>query len=159
MSDSVKDVFLVCVNEKSHSETALRFACAKAKQCNAKVKMLYIINPMDYNTLFSVADVIKEDRINDAKKFLDEIKEKASSWFSIVPTYRIREGKVMDEIIDEINDNTNVALLILGVAADGSSSKGKLLSQLTNEIGNLYNVPLLIIPGSVTEEQIIVLNG
>jgi len=159
MNSNTKDVFLVCVNEKSHSETALKFACAKARQCDAKVRMLYIINPMDYNTLFSVADVIKEDRLNDARKFLEETIEKASSWFDIVPSFNIREGKVMDEIIEEITENSDIALLVLGVAADGSSSKGKLLSQLTNEIGGLYNVPLLIIPGNVTEEQIMALNG
>ncbi len=154
-----RSTFLVCVNEKQHSETALRFACKKALQCNADVTMLYIINPMDYNTVFSVADVIKEDRRMQAEKLLKSLSKKVTLWSGRNAKTVIREGKIADEVINEIEANERINLLVLGVAADGSSGKGKLLPQLTNEIGDSYHVPLLVIPGNLTEEEIDALNA
>ncbi len=150
--------FLVCVNEKKHTRTALRFACAKAKITRSNVEMLYVINPVDYNTIFSVADVIKEERKDDAEKLFTELSKEAIDGFGVKPEGIIREGLIADEIISHINDDSNITLLLLGAAGDGSSSKGGLISQLTNDIGNKFNIPLMIVPGNLTDQQIEELN-
>lgn len=151
--------YLVCANEKKHSEVALRFACKRAARHNASITLLYVINPMDYNTVFSVADVIKEDRREQAKTLLNDLTKKVALWCGQPVHTVIREGKIAEEIVAEINSNERISLLLLGVSADGSSTKGKLLPQLSNELGNSYHIPLLLIPGNLTDEQIDRLNG
>ena len=153
-----KSKFLVCVNEKEHSSTALRFACTKAKWRKNAVDMLYVIDPIDYNTVFSVGDKIKEDRRADAEKLLTKMAGEALEWSDINPTAIIREGRIAEEIIACIEADHDINLLVVGTAADGSSGKGGLLTQLTAEIGDKYHIPLLIVPGNLTDQQIEELN-
>ncbi len=158
MPPIAKKRYLVCVNEKEHSKTALFYACTNAKNTASVVDMLYVIDPVDYNTIFSVADVIKEERRNDAIKLFEELQEKAEKWYGMKPNGVIREGIITEEVIKQINDDPNIVKLFLGVAKDGSSNKTNLLSQLTSEIGKEFFVPLIVVPGNLTKEQIMNLN-
>jgi len=153
-----KSKFLVCINEKEHSRTALRFASAKAKWGRNLVEMLYVIDPVDYNTIFSVADVIKEERKSEAQKLLSTLAKETNEWSGVTPSFLIREGRVVDEIISCIDEDHDISLLIVGAAPDGSTTKGGMLTQLTNEIGDKYHIPLLVVPGNLTDQQIEELN-
>lgn len=146
--------FLVCVNEKEHSKVALRFACARASVIDGEVEMLYVINPVDYNTIFSVADVIKKERRNDAEKLLKDLSEDMFSRSKIRPKGIIREGMITDIVCSCIEEDKSISMLTLGVAPDGSSGKTGLLSNLSSEIGNRIHIPLLIVPGNLTDKEI-----
>jgi nucleotide-binding universal stress UspA family protein len=150
--------YLVCVNEKSHSKTALAYACTKAKTHGCEVDMLYIIDPVDYNTIFSVADVIKQERYEDAQKLFTELQATAKELHNITPTGVVREGRISEEIINQIVENEDTVLLLIGVAADGSSSN-QLISQLSSELGSSFQIPLLFVPGDLTQKQINKLNN
>lgn len=151
---TAKMTYLVCINDKPHAKTAIRFACSRAKKTKSDVLMLYVIDPVDYNTMFSVADVIKQERIEQAEKTLAAHVEDAQKWCKITPKYTIREGFISDEIVKCIGEDNGIGLLVLGVAADGSSGKNKLLAQMVEGIGAAFHVPLLIVPGNLTDQQI-----
>lgn len=153
-----KPKFLVCVNDKEHSRIALKFACTKAKWGRNLVEMLYIIDPIDYNTLFSVADVIKEERRAEAKKLLAELEKQAIEWCGMKPVSIIREGRIADEIFATIDEDPYISLLLVGASADGSTGKKGIITQLTSEIGSKYHIPLVIVPGNLTDQQIEELN-
>lgn len=152
MNQKAKLKFLVCVNEKEHSKTALKFACTRARVTGSEVKMIYVIDPVDYNTIFSVADVIKEDRKINAEKLLNDLEKEAYDWSGIKPEHVIREGGIVEEIVSTIHEDECIGLLVLGVAADGS--KGGLLNHLTSEIGDKYHIPLVVVPGNLTNDKI-----
>ena len=153
-----KATYLVCVNEKEHSKIAVHFACVKAKATKSNVAMLYVIDPLDYNTLFSVADVIKEERRASASKLLDNMAKTAKKNTGIAPIGLIREGGIVDEVVASIQEDPSIKLLMLAAAEDGSSSKSGLLAQLTEDMGDRYHIPLLIVPGNLTEKEIEALN-
>jgi len=150
--------FLVCVNEKDHSRTALRYACIKAKWRKCAVEMLYVVDPLDYNTIFSVGDKIKKDRKEAAEELFEKLAIEAEQWSGVKPSGIVREGKIADVIVNTIEEDEDISLLVLGVAADGSSGKGGLMPQLTNAVGDKYHVPILIVPGNLTDEEIEKLN-
>ncbi len=153
-----KPTFLVCVNDKPHSKTALRFACTRAKRINSEVLLMYVVDPVDYNSLFSVGDVIKEERVQHAEDILETMVEDAKKWAKITPRTKVCEGLIKDEVIKLIQEDSSISLLVLGVAADGSSNKTGLLTQLAGEIGDEFNIPMLIVPGNLTDAQIKELN-
>lgn len=154
---STKSRYLVCVNEKEHSKTALFYACTKAKSRKAAVDMLYVIDPIDYHTIFSIADVIKEERRSDALHLFEELQKKAESWYDIKPNGIIREGLISEEIIHQVKEDSNIVMVMVGVAEDGSSNN-QLLTQLSSEMGPDFHVPLLMVPGNLSKEEIIALN-
>lgn len=147
-----KSKFLVCVNEKEHSKTVLRFACSRAKKTGNIVQMIYVIDPLDYHSIFTLGDMFKKNRQTEAQFLLDNMTALAQEWAEITPVGVIREGKVFDEIISCIEEDHNIALLLLAVNPRGS--KGKLLPKLTNAIGSKYSIPLMLVPGNLTDQQI-----
>lgn len=152
MSNNSK--YLVCVNDKPHSQTALRYACAKAKLTGSGIVMLYVLNPVEHNTLFSVADVMKEEEKQEARRLLDKMSSEAFAISDIRPEGKVVEGTTSEVIINEIAGNKEISMLILGAASDGSSNKGRLYGALSGELGKKIHVPLLIVPGNLTHNQI-----
>lgn len=146
-------LFLVCVSEKEHSCTALKFAGARAKATGGRVGMLYVVDPLDYNTIFSVADVIREDRLAEGKKLLDGLAKFLREEDGIVPQKWVREGLIAEQVCAAIAEH-DAQFLVLGVAADGSSNKGGVLTALVEAIGKDYHVPLLVVPGNMTDAEI-----
>jgi nucleotide-binding universal stress UspA family protein len=149
-----RPLFLVCVNDKEHSRTALKFAIARAIATEGGVAMLSVVDRQDYHTIFSVGDVIKQERLAESRKLLEELAQEVQSETGIVPKLWVREGLIADEICATIGENPAVSFLVLGVAADGSSNKGGLLTSLTEKIGKDYHIPLLIVPGNLTDAEI-----
>ena len=146
-------LFLVCVNDTEHSRTALQFAAARAKATDGEVGMLSVVDPLDYNTIFSVADVIKEERFAEARKLLDDLAKVLRAEDGITPKKWVREGLIAEQVCAAIEEY-NASFLVLGVAADGSSNKGGLLTALVEHIGKGYHVPLLVVPGNMTDKEI-----
>ncbi len=146
--------YLVAVNDQPHSVVALRYACIKAAETGAHVRMLYVIDPMDYKTVVPGMGSMKENLKAEADAFLQEKKRKVAS---ILPAdaieHVIREGVVAKEIIAEIQADPAIKTLILGVSGKGGS-KGKLLPTLSQEIGESFTIPLTIVPGNLTKSEL-----
>jgi len=154
-ASKAKPKLLICVSSKDHSITALKFAVTKAEATDSLVEMMCVIDPVDYNTIFSVADVIKEERRLEAEDLLKNLSTEVKSWTTNVkPSKKIREGRIIDEIINHIEENPSINMLVLGVASDGSSNKGGLLPQLTSAIGDKFHIPLLLVPGNLSDKDI-----
>lgn len=154
-----KTTLLICVNNKEHSHVALKFACMMAKSRKASVTMLGVIDPMDYNTIFSVADVIKEDRIQEAETLMKTWAKEMKAWAGVTPKIVIEEGGIVDTIMAQIAADDSISMLILGAADDGSAGRSAgPLAELTSEIGDRYHIPLMVIPGNLTDQQIQALN-
>ncbi len=149
-----KNTILVCMNDKDHSRVAMHFACAKAKDSGASVMLVSVIDPFDYNTFFSVADVIKGDRIAMARQLLRDAALDAKDNYGLEVQTAVREGLLKDAIVHLIQEDESINLLMLGVSSDGSSSKSGLLPQLADAIGNHFAIPLMIIPGNLSDKQI-----
>ncbi len=152
-----KPLYLVCVNEKEHSRTALKYACAKAKARSGAVAMLYVVEPVDYNTIFSVADVIRDERRAEAQALLETFAEVAMERHIPAQSW-VRDGMIAEEICACLKEHPEITMLLLGVAADGSSNKGGVLTSLTAMLGHRYHIPLLLVPGNLTDAQIEELN-
>ncbi len=143
-----KESLLICVNEKAHSAYALKVGCALAKEQGRRIQMLYVIDPLDYHTLFSVADVMKEEREQQAELLLKDYKKLAKDAGHASVKTIIKEGTIIDTIVAQIKEDPAIAMLLVGAAADGSTSKGKVLSQLTHALGNHISIPILLVPGT-----------
>ena len=62
--------YLVCVDYRSESKTALRLACMKAKARGGSVSMVHVIAPEDFHTFGSVSDRMKEEKRAEAETLL-----------------------------------------------------------------------------------------
>ena len=64
----------------------------------------------------------------------------------------MREGKTADEILGLIEDDEDIAILVLA-AAQSKEGPGPLVSGLSASLGD-YPIPVAIVPGHLTDEEI-----
>lgn len=145
--------FLICVSGQQESEAALRFACLSARKRNAKIALLHILEPADFQGLLSVTDTIRKEKEEEAQSLLNRMADMAKLHCNTMPSLILKEGRLGEEIIKAAQEISDLRMLILGLRHD--SERGpKLASRLTDKMGSELHVPLLLIPGNLTQEQI-----
>jgi nucleotide-binding universal stress UspA family protein len=151
-----KVTYLVCVNKEGYSRVALRFACALAKSHpNATISLLHVMEPADYQSFGAVAEKMRTERKQEAEKLLHSLSEEVLD-SKMMPTLIVREGLIDDEIIKVVEEYGSIQMLIVGVANE-TSVKSKIVPPLVSQIGQKVHVPMMIVPGSMKDEQMILL--
>ena len=145
---------LLCVVDDSEElSQALRFACRRANSTNARMALLYVIPPTEFQHWASVGDRMKEEAREKAEELLNVVASLVQKRTGRTPVVYIREGKPEQELITLINEHEDISLLILG-ASSGSSGPGPLVSYLLKEMAGKLRVPVTVVPGALTDEQI-----
>ena len=144
--------FMVVLDSSTECLNAMRFAAMRAENTGAKVEILAVIPPEEFNHWIGVGAIMREearDRINaHFEVFAKWMREK----HSVNPELVIREGEVVAEILSQIRDDSEVDILVLGAATD-RKGPGPLVTQLSKSSGSL-EVPIVIVPGSLSKEQL-----
>lgn len=150
----VPSKFLVCVDDSDVSRIALRFACIKAKKRGFRVEMIHVIPPGDVQALNLVADKMYEEQLEAAEKFMRELAHDAETHLGISPDIVIRNGSVGEEILEQLKSDQEANMLVFGVSTNRSSS-AKLISWIAGQMGEDLMVPVMLVPGSLTDQQMI----
>ena len=64
----------------------------------------------------------------------------------------MREGEIATEILGLIEDDEDIAILVLA-AGTGKEGPGPLVASLSNTAGD-YPIPVAIVPGHLSDEEI-----
>lgn len=145
--------FLVCINDSDESRVALRFACIKAKKRGGVVDILHVLEPADIQTLFAVADKMREERRQEAEALMKRFSDEAFAISGITPNLILREGQIGAEIVAASLEDVDANMLVLG-ASPASSNKGRILSGLVGQLGDKLLIPMMLVPGNLTDQQI-----
>src|SRR5438874_518537 len=84
--------YLVCVDQREESRTALRLACMKANARGNSVGMLHVTPPADFQTLGAIADRMREERKREGQQLLATLAEEVAASYGIRPSTHLREG-------------------------------------------------------------------
>ncbi len=145
--------FLCVVDESEELGAALRFACSRAKNSNARVALLYVMQPAEFQHWMAIGDRMREEAREEAEELLQVVSSVVEKRTGYTPKCYIREGKVREEVVDLINEEKHISLLVLG-AASGTDGPGPLVSYLVEKMAGQLRVPVTIVPGSLTDEQV-----
>jgi nucleotide-binding universal stress UspA family protein len=72
----------------------------------------------------------------------------------VEPELVIREGEKAEQVIAQIKEDKEVAILILGGGTTGTGP-GPLVTQLVTRSVNELTVPITVVPGTMSKEDII----
>jgi len=145
---------LVCVDSREESRVALRLACMKAQARGSAVNILHIIPPADFQTLGAIADRMREERRAEGEQLLKKLADVANANHGITPGLILREGQAGDEILAVALEDPDINVLVIGVAPQ-SAGRGKLAAWLAGQLGSKLFIPLLMVPGNLTDEQLL----
>ncbi|MEX0971075.1 MAG: universal stress protein [Paracoccaceae bacterium] len=146
--------FLVVMDDSPEFLNALRYAAIRAQKTGGAVEILGIIAPEEFQHWLGVGETMRAE----ARERIEAHFEVFAKWMrdkkGIDPELVIREGEKAKAVMDQISEDPEVGVLVLGagVAGDGPSS---LVAQLVGRQGGTMPIPITIVPGGMTKEAII----
>ena len=145
--------FMVVIDDTPECDRALYFASRRALRIGASVLMLRVIEMHDRNQQWlGVADIMRAEAHEEANAVLDRAGARASSITGVVPERVIREGEPTQEVLSLIEEDEDIAVLILAACAD-NEEPGPLVSGLSKTAGT-FPIPIAIVPGHLSDEDI-----
>jgi nucleotide-binding universal stress UspA family protein len=145
--------FLVVIDDAPECDRAVYFASRRALRTGAGVIMLRVIETHDRNQQWlGVADIMRAEAHEEANSVLDRHAARISSITGIMPQRVIREGEKSDEMLKLIDEDEDIALLVLA-AGIGKDGPGPLVTTLANSAGE-FPIPVALVPGHLSDEDL-----
>lgn len=148
--------FLVIIDDTEECERAVVYAAHRALNTNGSLVFLAVINHTEFQHWLGVGNLIREEATQDMQIILDKHVSTAKEILEIVPETLIREGNVTDEIFQLIEEDEKIAILVLAAGLD-HDGPGPLVSALAGKHASTFPIPVTIVPGSLTDEEILAL--
>ncbi|MEZ5750762.1 MAG: universal stress protein [Paracoccaceae bacterium] len=143
--------FLVVLDDSRECLNAIRYAALRAAHTGGGVQILSVIPPEEFQHWMGVGDLMRAE----ARERIEAHFEVFAKWMrdkhGIQPELVVREGKPVEEILDQIATDPEIGVLVLG-AGDDRSGPGPLVTQLSRNSGTLP-VPITIVPGTMSKER------
>jgi nucleotide-binding universal stress UspA family protein len=144
---------LVVIDDSPECDRAVYFASRRALRSGASVLMLRMIETHDHGPQWlDVADVMRAEAHEEANTALDSHAKRSSSITGIMPQRVIREGEKAFELLALIEDDEDIAVLVLA-AATGSEGPGPLISTFIKNAGE-FPIPIVIVPGNLSDADL-----
>jgi nucleotide-binding universal stress UspA family protein len=143
--------FLVIADGTPESEVAIHFASLRAKHTNGVVTLLAVLGPPDAaGQWLGVQNIMREEARSEAEAVLHKLAAHVNDYAGIMPELVIREGRPADELLKFIEEDKDIAILVLASGA-GKEGPGPLVSIA---VGKGFPIPVTVVPGTLTEEAI-----
>ena len=148
-----KPKFLVIIDESPECDRAVYYASRRAARIGGGVVLLSVIETEDRNQQWlGVADIMRAEAHEEANAVLDRHAARASSITGVMPQRVIREGEKAQEVLNLIEDDEDIAILVLA-AATGKEGPGPLMSSVSKTAGD-FPIPVAIVPGHLSDEEL-----
>src|SRR5262249_28120737 len=146
---------LVIVDETPEVEGALFYAAGRVQHTGGCIQLLYVIET-DNQFWEGVRQVQLEEQTNKARALFRLMRRKLSAdgFDDVAIEEVIREGKKVDEILKHIDEDEDIAILVLGASKE-ASGPGPLVSSLgAGATAGKFPIPITIVPGELALEDI-----
>ncbi len=143
---------LICIDTTNASETALRYACYKAKKKGFAVQILAVLEGSHKNLIFG-SKAIGDDKRNQLEKHLENLISKVCKETGVMPSVSIREGDIVTEITREIRTIPTCTMLIFG-KSNNSLSDNTVLPKIVQKLGTKIKIPTTIVPEHLSDKYL-----
>jgi nucleotide-binding universal stress UspA family protein len=148
--------FLVIVDESHEVEAALYFSALRVKHTSGSILLLYVIEPQHFHHWVGVRQVQLEEETNKAKALFRLFRRRLNNagFESVLTEEVIREGNKSEAIVELIQEDEDIAVLVLGAATD-AKGPGPLVSSLAmGKTVGMFPIPITIVPGNLTLDEL-----
>ena len=148
-----KPKFMVVIDDTPECDRAVYYASRRAARVGASVLMLFVIEIQDRNQQWlGVADIMRAEAHEEANAALDRYAARANGIAGITPERAVREGEKAQEILNQIDEDEDIAVLVLA-AGTGKEGPGPLVANLGKTAGT-YPIPVAIVPGHLSDQDL-----
>ncbi len=144
--------FLVIIDDTPECERAVHYAANRSRRTNGVLVMMYVIEPGDFQHWLGVEEIMKAEARDEAEAALAKFSAEVRERVGIEPETTIRMGKSTEEIFAQIEEDQDIAILVLA-AGSAKEGPGPLVSSIAGR-GAAFPIPVTVIPASLTDEEI-----
>jgi nucleotide-binding universal stress UspA family protein len=147
--------FLVVIDDSAECDRAVTFAAHRVKRTGGTVVLLSVIDSADFQQFLGVEEVMRAEAREEAERLIDQRVARIKKIGTIRTETVIREGALIEEIDRVVISDPGIAVLVLAASA-GKEGPGALVTSFASRSGAAA-LPVLvtIVPGSMTDEQIV----
>jgi nucleotide-binding universal stress UspA family protein len=148
--------FLLVIDDSQEVENALYYAATRMQRSSGSIVMLYVIVPQDFQHWINVRQQQVEEETAKAKALFRLYRRKLNlaGFENVACEEIIREGKKGEEIRKLIDEDQDIAVLVLGASAD-PAGPGPLVSSLAaGTAAGRFPIPITIVPGTLVMEDL-----
>jgi Universal stress protein family len=154
--DGHRRKFLMIADETAESETALLYCASRVMRTGGEIVMLHVIEPQDFGHWMGVQAAELEEEANKARAMFRLLRRKLSlaGFEQVVVEEQIVQGKKTEVITTLIDEDQDIAILVLGAAVD-AKGPGPLVTQLmSGKIAGSFPIPINVVPGHLTLDEL-----
>lgn len=144
--------FLVVIDETPECEKAVIYAAKRSARTGGALVMLVVIEPEQFQHWLGVENIMKAEARDAAAELLAKADQIVKNSARIEPELVIREGKTAEEIIAVIEEDEDIAILVLA-ASPVNEGPGPLVSSLAGQTAGTFSIPVTIVPGTLSEDD------
>jgi len=144
--------FLAVVDATPECDRAVYYAARRAEHTGGVLVLLYVIEPAQFSSFLGVENIMRAEAMDAAEETLAKFVARVRSIPAADPELAIREGMQTDEILKLINDDPDIAVLVLATGT-GSEGPGPLVSSIA-KAGSTFPIPVTIVPGTLSDGDI-----
>ncbi len=147
--------FLVVASDHDEARRAAFFAGRRARNSNALVTLLHVMEPPEFGHWASVAETMRAEAEEAAEGLLHEFAAEVKAQSGVDPEMVMREGDVAEEIRNLISEDGDIAFIFLGASTE-ASGPGPLVSAVAKDPAYLAArpIPVVIVPGSASRDEL-----
>ncbi len=146
--------FLVVVDDTPECRLALRWATRRAGRLgDGGVVLLRVTPPPDFQHWMGVAELMREEAREEAEQLLASLAGESLRENGLTPQFVIREGDVIEQVQNVINEDPSIRILVLG-ASNEAGGPGPLVKTFAGDRSGSLRVPVTVVPGTLSQEQV-----
>lgn len=144
--------FLAVIDDTPECARAVHYAGRRARNSNGGLVLLYVIPEGDFQQWLGVEQIMRAE----AQEFAEAATARAAGTVretvGIDPEIVIREGSVSEQIHALIEEDRDIAILVLA-AGSAREGPGPLVSSLAGR-GGAFPIPVTVLPDTLSNEEI-----
>jgi len=148
--------FLLIIDESQEVEGALFYAASRIQRSSGSIVMLYVIVPQEFQHWINVRQQQVEEETTTAKALFRLFRRKLNlaGFENVACEEVIREGPKGEEIRKLIDEDEDIAVLVLGASTDPAGPGPLVASLAAGTAAGNFPIPVTIVPGTLALEDI-----
>jgi len=143
--------FLLIVDDSTEVESALYYAASRVQRSSGIIVMLYVIEPAEFTHWVGVRERQIEEETATAKALFRLFRRKLNQagFEDVVTEEAIREGAKAEQIVAAINEDDDIAIMVLGASTDVKGPGPLVASLAVGKQAGSFPIPITIVPGNL----------
>jgi nucleotide-binding universal stress UspA family protein len=144
--------FMAVIDNTPECARAVHYAGMRAKNSGGGLVLLYIVSDADFNQWIGVGEIMRAEAREEAETVMAKIAQEVRETIGTEPELVIREGKATDQILQLIEEDRDIAILVLA-ASSAKEGPGPLVTAVATR-GAAFQIPVTIVPEHLTDADI-----